>query len=63
MTSDGATAEGSSARLGVSHRTKPPGMQGTLRMKATKATLTTIAADPRHLGAKLGMTMVLHTWG
>ena len=25
--------------------------------------LTTIAADPRHLGAKLGMTMVLHTWG
>jgi hypothetical protein len=26
-------------------------------------TLTTIAADPRHLGAKLGMTMVLHTWG
>jgi hypothetical protein len=26
-------------------------------------TLTTIAADPRHLGAKLGVTMVLHTWG
>jgi hypothetical protein len=26
-------------------------------------TLATIAADPRHLGAKLGMTMVLHTWG
>src|SRR6516165_1217782 len=25
--------------------------------------LATIAADPRHLGAKLGMTMVLHTWG
>src|SRR5437660_7986996 len=26
-------------------------------------TLATIAADPRHVGAKLGMTMVLHTWG
>src|SRR5215813_3239628 len=26
-------------------------------------TLATIAADPRHLGAKLGITMVLHTWG
>ena len=25
--------------------------------------LATIAADPRHLGAELGMTMVLHTWG
>src|SRR5258708_7504604 len=23
----------------------------------------TIPANPRHLGAKLGMTMVLHTWG
>ena len=26
-------------------------------------TLATIAADPKHLGAKLGVTMVLHTWG
>src|SRR6201982_1113299 len=26
-------------------------------------TVSTIWADPRHLGAKLGMTMVLHTWG
>jgi len=31
--------------------------------RAAAETLTTIAADPRHLGAKLGMTMVLHTWG
>src|SRR3989454_1924817 len=30
---------------------------------AAAETLATIAADPRHLGAKLGMTMVLHTWG
>ena len=26
-------------------------------------TLTTIAADPRHLGAEIGLTLVLHTWG
>jgi hypothetical protein len=26
-------------------------------------TLATIAANPTHLGATLGMTMVLHTWG
>jgi Putative transposase/Transposase zinc-binding domain len=26
-------------------------------------TLTTIAADPKHLGARIGATLVLHTWG
>jgi hypothetical protein len=26
-------------------------------------TLMTIAADPRHLGARIGATLVLHTWG
>ena len=26
-------------------------------------TLRTIAADPRHLGARIGLTLVLHTWG
>jgi len=26
-------------------------------------TMRTIAADPKHLGAQTGMTMVLHTWG
>ncbi len=26
-------------------------------------TLQTIAADPRHLGARIGLTLVLHTWG
>ena len=26
-------------------------------------TLTTIAADPKHLGAQIGVTAVLHTWG
>ncbi len=31
--------------------------------RAAAETLATIAADPKHLGAKLGVTMVLHTWG
>ncbi len=31
--------------------------------KATAETLTTIAADPKHLGARIGFTSVLHTWG
>jgi len=31
--------------------------------RAAAETLTTIAADPKHLGAQLGVTMVLHTWG
>jgi len=26
-------------------------------------TLRTIAGDPRHLGARIGLTLVLHTWG
>jgi hypothetical protein len=31
--------------------------------KAAAETLTAIAADPKHLGARIGVTMVLHTWG
>jgi len=31
--------------------------------KAAAETLTTIAADPKHLGARIGITGVLHTWG
>ena len=31
--------------------------------KAAAQTLTTIAADPKHLGARIGLTAVLHTWG
>jgi hypothetical protein len=31
--------------------------------KAASETLLTIAADKKHLGAKIGITMVLHTWG
>ncbi len=31
--------------------------------KAASETLLTIAADPKHLGARIGITAVLHTWG
>ena len=31
--------------------------------KATAETLMIIGADPKHLGARLGATLVLHTWG
>jgi Putative transposase/Transposase zinc-binding domain len=34
-----------------------------LLFKAASETMTTIAADPRHLGARIGITAVLHTWG
>jgi Putative transposase len=34
-----------------------------LLFKASAESLTTIAADPRHLGARVGITSVLHTWG
>jgi hypothetical protein len=32
-------------------------------LKAAAETLLTIAADPKHLGARIGITAVLHTWG
>ncbi len=31
--------------------------------KAAAETLLIIAADPKHLGAQIGITLVLHTWG
>jgi len=34
-----------------------------LLFKVSAETMLTIAADPRHLGARIGMTSVLHTWG
>jgi len=32
-------------------------------LKASAEATITIAADPKHLGARLGVTSVLHTWG
>src|SRR6516164_4874244 len=34
-----------------------------LLFTAAAAVLTAIAADPKHLGASIGVTAVLHTWG
>jgi hypothetical protein len=34
-----------------------------LLFKAASETLLTIARDPKHLGANIGVSMVLHTWG
>ena len=34
-----------------------------LLFKAAAETLLTLAADPQHLGARIGFTAVLHTWG
>jgi hypothetical protein len=34
-----------------------------LLFKASAETMVTIAADPKHLGARVGITSVLHTWG
>src|SRR4030088_2470759 len=34
-----------------------------LLFKASAETLVTIAADPQHLGARVGVLSVLHTWG
>ena len=35
----------------------------TILFKAAAETLIAIAADPKHLGARIGLTAVLHTWG
>ena len=34
-----------------------------LLFKLSAETMQTIAADPQHLGAKIAITSVLHTWG
>jgi hypothetical protein len=34
-----------------------------LLFRVAAETLLTIAADPQHLGARIGATAVLHTWG
>ena len=40
-----------------------PALVYDLLFKVTSETLRTIAADPKHLGADIGFTAVLHTWG
>ena len=40
-----------------------PALVYDLLFKVTAQTLRIIAADPKHLGVRVGMTAVLHTWG
>lgn len=40
-----------------------PAVVYDLLFKVTAETLRTIARDPKHLGAEIGLTAVLHTWG
>jgi Putative transposase/Transposase zinc-binding domain len=50
------------AAIGAIAYTNKEALYGLL-FDITAETLRTIAADPQHLGAHLGMTLVLHTWG
>ena len=34
-----------------------------LLFKASSETMLTIAAEPKYLGGRIGITAVLHTWG
>lgn len=40
-----------------------PTMMFSLLFKAASETLSKLALDPKFLGAQIGVTMVLHTWG
>lgn len=40
-----------------------PKLMHSLLFQAASATLTKLALDPKFLGAQIGVTMVLHTWG
>lgn len=42
---------------------KNPRALYTLLFQAASATLLTLARDPQRLGAQVGFTMILHTWG
>lgn len=50
------------AALGAIAYQNKAAVYGLLFTAAAEA-LTTIAADPKHLGAAIGVTAVLHTWG
>jgi hypothetical protein len=47
------------AALGLAH----PGVIYDLLMRSAAATLRAVAANPKRLGAVVGVLMVLHTWG
>jgi hypothetical protein len=45
----------------IAHQNK--GVVYNLLMKAAAETTLAIASDPKRLGARIGVTAVLHTWG
>jgi hypothetical protein len=45
----------------IAHYNKGPVYD--LLFRTAAETLLTTAADPKHLGARIGLTAVLHTWG
>jgi TRAP-type mannitol/chloroaromatic compound transport system permease large subunit len=47
---------------GLGQRTNPLTRERAAR-KASAEAMLTIAADPKHLGARIAITAVLHTWG
>jgi hypothetical protein len=52
----------------IPHALNPVALQNRTLMydllfQAASATLLTLAADPRRLGAQIGITAILHTWG
>src|SRR5436309_13613379 len=55
----GIHAAGSDRR----HRLSEQGVIYDLLFKAAAEATLTIAADSKHLGARIGITAVLHTWG
>ena len=55
----GVHAAGRDRRYGLSNKA----VIYDLLFKAAAETMLTLAADPKHLGARIGFTAVLHTWG
>ena len=49
------------AIAGIAHQNKA--VVYDLLFKVSAETMLTIAADPKHLGGRIGITSVLHTWG
>jgi hypothetical protein len=47
-------------RAGCGRSTSPGSI---LLFKASSEAVLTIPADPKHMGATIGITAVLHTWG
>jgi hypothetical protein len=40
-----------------------PKLMNSILFKAASQTLSKLALNPKFLGAQIGVTMVLHTWG